>query len=82
MKLSEEAQTVITLVRTPDHKPMEFPDNEFGVGKYYNFTPSDIDEAYDLLKSRGVEVNSIGGEGNTKFFTFFDPDGNPLGCCS
>ncbi|MFD2924058.1 VOC family protein [Halobacillus naozhouensis] len=82
MKLAEESQTVICLVRTPDHKPMEFPENHFGVTKYYNFLPEDIEETHRLLCERGVRVNPIGGEGSMRYFTFFDPDGNPLGCCN
>lgn len=60
---------------------MKFPENGFGVGKYYNFIPRDINETYRLLIERGVKVNPISGEGTTQFFTFFDPDGNPLGVC-
>ncbi|WP_077624473.1 VOC family protein [Sediminibacillus massiliensis] len=81
MKISDKAQTVITLVRTPNHHPMVFPENEFGVGKYYNFIPEDIDKAHQFLKKHDVTVMPIGGEGETRFFTFFDPDGNPLGAC-
>ncbi|MGJ9458976.1 VOC family protein [Oceanobacillus sp. CF4.6] len=82
MKLAEGSQTVITLVRTPNHKPMKFPENDFGVGKYYNFIPLDIDKTYKMLIEKGVEVNQIGGEGTTRYFTFYDPDRNPLGCCN
>lgn len=39
MKIAEHSQTVVCLVRTLNHKPMEFPNNNFGVGKYYNFIP-------------------------------------------
>ncbi|MFB4169367.1 VOC family protein [Virgibacillus sp. JSM 102003] len=82
MKLAEASQTVICLVRTLDHQPMNFPDNKFGVGKYYNFiSTGDIEETYRLLCEKNVSVNAIGGEGNTKYFTFYDLDGNPLGVC-
>ncbi|SFD69838.1 Catechol 2,3-dioxygenase [Bacillus sp. 491mf] len=81
MKIEEGSQTVVCLVRTVNHQPMNFPENNFGVGKYYNFIPKDINETYRLLIERGVKVNPISGEGTTKFFTFFDPDGNPLGAC-
>lgn len=81
MRINEESQTVVCLVRTLNHTPMMFPQNNFGVGKYYNFIPTDIKEAYNLLLAKGVKVNLIGGEGDTKFFTFYDPDGNPLGVC-
>ncbi|MGG2017043.1 VOC family protein [Bacillus sp. S10(2024)] len=81
MKIEEESQTVVCLVRTVNHQPMKFPENNFGVGKYYNFIPKDINETYRLLIERGVKVNPISGEGTTQFFTFFDPDGNPLGVC-
>ncbi|KHE71016.1 VOC family protein, partial [Halobacillus sp. BBL2006] len=64
MKLAEESQTVICLVRTPNHKPMDFPENYFGVTKYYNFIPDDIEKTYRSLVDNGVKVNSIGGEGN------------------
>jgi len=81
MKISETAPTVVCLVCTPDHQPMRFPDNDFGVGKYYNFLAENIEKLHLELIGRGVAVNPIGGEGNTRFFTFFDPDGNPLGVC-
>jgi glyoxylase I family protein len=81
MKIGEQSQTVVCLVRTLNHQPMKFPDNNFGVGKYYNFIPNDIEEAHRLLLAKNVKVNQISGEGTTKFFTFYDPDNNPLGIC-
>ncbi len=81
MKIEEESQTVVCLVKTVNHPPMRFLENNFGVGKYYNFIPKDINETYLLLIKRGVKVNPIGEKGSTKFFTFFNPDGNPLGTC-
>lgn len=81
MQIGEEPQTVVCLVKTLNHVPMKFPENKFGVGKYYNFIPTDIEEAHKILLTKGVKVNSIGGEGSTRFFTFYDPDGNPLGVC-
>jgi glyoxylase I family protein len=81
MKISERSETVVCLVRTPNHKPMRFPENNFGVGKYYNFMTTDIENTYKLLVEQDVKVNKLGGEGTTRFFTFFDPDGNPLGVC-
>jgi len=81
MNISEHAQTVVCLVRTFNHQPMTFPENNFGVGKYYNFIPEDIEETYKLLLEKNVKVNPIGGEGTTRFFTFYDPDNNPLGVC-
>jgi len=81
MQIAEKSQTVVCLVRTLNHQPMKFPDNNFGVGKYYNFLSLDIEETHRLLVEKNVRVNSIGGEGTTKFFTFYDPDGNPLGVC-
>ncbi|MGI8314325.1 VOC family protein [Halobacillus mangrovi] len=81
MKLAVESQTVISLVRTPSHKPMVFPENGFCVGKYYNFIPTDLDLPYKKLIEESVKGDPIGGEGNTRYFTFYDPDGNPLGCC-
>ncbi|MGG4491265.1 VOC family protein [Metabacillus idriensis] len=79
MRLSNE--TVICLVHTPNHKPMIFPENHFGVGKYFNFNTSNIEKTYRELIERAVKVNSMDEEDQTKFFTFFDPDGNPLGVC-
>ena len=81
MQIGEESQTVVCLVKTLNHVPMKFPENKFGVGKYYNFIPTDIEEAYKLFLAKDVMVNPIGGEGSTRFFTFYDPDGNPLGVC-
>lgn len=81
MKISEQAQTVVCLVKTANHQPMKFPENNFGVGKYYNFIPEDIEETHKFLAEKNVKVNQIGGEGSSRFFTFLDPDGNPLGVC-
>lgn len=81
MRIAPEAQTVVCLVRTPNHQPMKFPANGFDVGKYYNFKPENIEETYNTLKERGVEVGPLAGEDGFNFFTFYDPDGNPLGVC-
>lgn len=81
MKIGEQSQTVVCLVKTLNHQPMRFPENNFGLGKYYNFIPTDIVEAHKLLLQKNVKVNPIAEEGTTKFFTFYDPDGNPLGVC-
>lgn len=81
LKIGEQSETVICLVKTLKHQPMKFPDNHFGVGKYYNFIPDDIEETYALLVEKNVKVNQITREGSTKFFTFYDPDDNPLGVC-
>lgn len=81
LRISEESPTVVCVVRAENHQPMQFPANGFGVGKYYNFIPKDFEQVYERLIEKGVEVNQIDGEGNTKFFTFYDPDGNPLGVC-
>ena len=81
MKISDISQTVVCLVRSINHQPMIFPENNFGVGKYYNFISNDIEETHRLLLERDVQVDSISGDGITKFFTFYDPDGNPLGVC-
>jgi len=81
MRIHEQSQTVVCLVRTINHQPMQFPENNFGVGKYYNFIPQDIEETHKILLEKNVVVNPIGGEGASRFFTFLDPDGNPLGVC-
>lgn len=81
MKIAEQSQTVVCLVKTLNHQPMKFPNNNFGVGKYYNFIPQNIEETHKFLLKQNVKVNPIDGEGNTRFFTFYDPDGNPLGVC-
>lgn len=80
MKIHVQAQTVVCLVRTKDHQPMEFPNNDFGVGKYYNFISDDIEETYRSLIEKNVRVNQIGGR-YQQIFTFYDPDNNPLGVC-
>jgi len=81
LHISDDSQTVVCLVKTENHVPMKFPDNRFGVGKYYNFLTEDIDLTYNSLIDKQVKVNKMGGEGEAKFFTFYDPDGNPLGVC-
>ncbi|MFU8647011.1 VOC family protein [Lysinibacillus sp. RSDA_15] len=81
MKIGEQSVTVVCLVKTENHQPLHFPDNHFGVGKYFNFLSSTIEDTYQSLVEQQVEVNPIGGEGQIKFFTFYDLDGNPLGVC-
>ncbi|WP_068984449.1 MULTISPECIES: VOC family protein [Lysinibacillus] len=81
MKIDEESQTVVCLVKAKNHTPLNFQDNYFGVGKYFNFISQNIEETYQSLIEKNVRVNEIDGEGQTKFFTFYDPDGNPLGVC-
>ncbi|MFJ6268317.1 VOC family protein [Lysinibacillus xylanilyticus] len=81
MKIAEQSQTVVCLVKTLNHQPMKFQKNNFGVGKYYNFIPQNIEETHRFLLEQNVKVNPIDGEGDTKYFTFYDPDGNPLGVC-
>lgn len=81
MKINDSSQTVVSLVKTENHQPLKFPDNPFGVGKYFNFLSRNIEDTYRNLIDNGVKVNRLSGEGGTKFFTFFDPDGNPLGVC-
>ncbi len=81
MRIGDQSQTVVCLVKTQNHQPMKFPENNFGVGKYYNFIPNDIEETRKLLLEKEVKVDPIGGDGSTKFFTFYDPDNNPLGVC-
>jgi glyoxylase I family protein len=81
MQIGEESQTVVCLVKTVNHQPMKFPENRFGVGKYYNFIPENFKETYKILLKKGVKVGPIGGEGTSRYFTFYDPDGNPLGVC-
>ena len=82
MKIGKESPTVICLVKAKGHEPMRFPDNSFGVGKYYNFIPArPIEEVYAYLQAMNVKVEDMDGEGDTRFFTFYDPDGNPLGAC-
>ncbi|MDM5349584.1 VOC family protein [Lysinibacillus sphaericus] len=81
MKIGEQSVTVVCLVKTENHQPLHFPDNHFGVGKYFNFLSSTIEDTYQSLVEQQVKVNPIGGEGQIKFFTFYDLDGNPLGGC-
>ncbi|TWI93361.1 catechol 2,3-dioxygenase-like lactoylglutathione lyase family enzyme [Roseibium hamelinense] len=81
VKLSSKAPTVLCLVRTTPPQKMVFPQNEFGVGKYINFLVEDFDAVRQTLKQKNVSMGSVGGEGSFGFFTFYDPDGNPLGVC-
>lgn len=81
MKIGEQSQAVVCLVKTLNHQPMKFPDNRFDVGKYFNFISNDIEETHRLLQSKNVKVNQISGDGEAKFFTFYDLDDNPLGVC-
>ncbi|MFP7442954.1 VOC family protein [Bacillus infantis] len=81
MRIGDKSQTVFCLVKTQNHQPKSFPENNFEVGKYYNFIPNDIEDTHKLLLEKEVKVDPIGGDESTKFFTFYDPDNNPLGVC-
>lgn len=52
MRIGDQSQTVVCLVKIQNHQPMKFPENNFGVGKYYNFIPNDIEETRKLLLER------------------------------
>jgi len=82
LRLGNESGTVLCLVKVQTTLPIDFPENEFGVGKFVNFAVDDIEAAYETLLERGLSVGVIGREGNSRFFTFSDPDGNPLGICA
>lgn len=81
MKIADKSATVVCLVKAKKHQPLHFPDNHFGVGKYFNFLSPNIEETYQFLVEQQVKVKPIGGEEQSKFFTFYDLDGNPLGVC-
>jgi len=49
-------------------------------GCFSIFYPADLDAAYALLKDRGVEVGPFDSDGDTRWFSFHDPEGNRLGC--
>ena len=59
MRIADKSQTVICLVRTSNHQPMKFPENNFGVGEYYHFIPNDIVETYKYLLEKNVKVSAI-----------------------
>lgn len=82
LRLGNGSGTVVCLVKTSMALPVDFPENGFGVGKFVNFAVDDLDAVHALLVDRGVEVGPIGAEGSTRFFTFRDPDGTPLGVCA
>ncbi|WJQ83073.1 VOC family protein [Brevibacillus brevis] len=71
MRISDESSTVICLVRVENHQPMTFPENQFGVGKYYNFLPADIEAAHQLLTDWDVPV--LNEKKGKKLESFFDP---------
>ncbi|AYC28502.1 VOC family protein [Paenisporosarcina cavernae] len=81
VRLSEHSHPVLCLVETPGHTGITFPDNNYGVEKYVNFLTDDFDGLHAYLLDQHVQVNAISGEGKTRYFTFLDPDGNPLGVC-
>ena len=62
---------------------MKFHENNFGVGKYYNFIPKDINETYRLLIERGVKVYEKTPKKYQKFSfacltSYRKTDGNPI----
>ncbi|MBY6271189.1 MAG: VOC family protein [Bacillaceae bacterium] len=44
----------------------------------FNFFTEDVDGYHRFLLERKVKVTEIHEEGGTRFFEFFDPDGNEL----
>ncbi|QDP39370.1 VOC family protein [Radiobacillus deserti] len=70
----EVGETPLTLVQSEQNfQPIE--DIQF------NFYVSDIQEAYQHLKSHDVEVGEIVDHGDLQEFSFKDLDGNVLAVC-
>ena len=44
----------------------------------FNFYAEDIDGYHHFLKEQNVKVSEIHEDDNTRFFEFYDPDGNEL----
>lgn len=65
MRIEEQSQTVVCLVKTQNHQPMKFPKNNFEVGKYYNFIPNDIEKTHKFFLEKEEKVNPMDGEGTT-----------------
>lgn len=71
--------TLIGLWKVERKQPTEF---ESAVGvylPYYNFESFDIEFSHVSLMEQGVDVTPIADEGGIKYFSCFDPDGNPIG---
>ncbi|MTH97980.1 VOC family protein [Roseibium sp. RKSG952] len=81
LRLSAQSPTVLGLVKARGELPVAFPDNDYDVGKFFNFLVDDFDRVRQTLEERDVPMGPVGGEGAFRYFTFFDPDGNPLGVC-
>ncbi len=63
-------------------KPGERPAGENTHWSYPIFYPIDIDEVRNHLEASGVQVGSIDGDGRgTRWFSFWDLDGNRLEVC-
>jgi hypothetical protein len=43
------------MVENLQSQPMKFPENNLGVGKYYNFIPQDIEETHKISLEQNVK---------------------------
>lgn len=68
----------ICLVQVRDHRPIDFPDNDFAVDISFNYRTTDIDALHRSMTDQGIEVDAIVGsfDGTFRCFGFADPDGN------
>ncbi|WP_202710228.1 VOC family protein [Sporosalibacterium faouarense] len=71
--LGETAFTIYEPENITEFKPSEYAT--------FNFYVSNITEAYDNLKSKGVELGSIEDGGGVQWFWFKDISGNRLEVC-
>jgi catechol 2,3-dioxygenase-like lactoylglutathione lyase family enzyme len=60
----------ICLVETPEFNPLNY--------KPYNILSSNIEEDYELLRMRGVEISDIAGVAGNRRFSFWDRDRNEI----
>ncbi|QUG41349.1 VOC family protein [Psychrobacillus sp. INOP01] len=59
MKITEQYQTIVCLVKNLKHQPMRFPSNNFGVGKYNNFIPQNREETYKSLFENNLKFYPV-----------------------
>lgn len=70
-------ETALTLVQIPEELELKVSESST-----FNFYVSDVSEAHEYLLEKGAEPSEITVDGNVKWFSFKDLEGNKLEVCS
>ncbi|MEC0257998.1 VOC family protein [Paenibacillus lautus] len=78
MRMNDE-KVSFCLVRSDEVKQPVFPNNNYGVGQYFNIHTTDVGGMHRLLKAKGADVGDIEDFDGFQGFSLMDPDGNRFG---